>query len=172
VKEFDSGRLAPEDLRALAEFRYQIRRFLAFSEQAALRMGLEPQQHQLLLAVQGMPVGARARIAAVAERLQIRHHSAVELIARTESRGLVKRVPSESDRREVIVRLTPHGKRILDRLSLAHHDELQRTGPMLAKTLENLTSARSLRHARARTRPATARASAQGPDRTVGSVMR
>jgi len=89
----EESALTSADYRSLAEFRYQIRRFVAFSENAASDAGVEPQQHQLLLAVQGMPAGHKVRIGDLAEKLQIRHHSAVELVGRMESKGLVIRVP-------------------------------------------------------------------------------
>src|SRR5690242_18367654 len=99
--------LLPGDFRALAEFRYQIRKFLRFSEEAARSAGLEPQQHQLLLAVKGMPDGMRPRIGEIADRLQIQHHSTVELVDRLEKNGFVSRKRSDRDRREVLIALTP-----------------------------------------------------------------
>src|SRR5262245_38534659 len=77
-----------EEYRALAEFRYLVRRFLAFSEAAARAAGLRPQQHQLLLAVKGLPAGMKPTIRVLAERLQLRHHSTVELADRMEEQGL------------------------------------------------------------------------------------
>ena len=67
------------DYAALADFRYEVRRFLHFAEQAAQAAGIEPQQYQALLAIRGLPAWARATIGTMAERMQIRHHSAVEL---------------------------------------------------------------------------------------------
>jgi DNA-binding MarR family transcriptional regulator len=133
------GDLKLSDYQAIAEFRYQIRRFLRFSEEAAVQVGLEPQQHQALLAVQGMPLGGRARIADIAERLQIRHHSAVELVSRMVDKGLIQRVQGKSDRREVSVRLSPRGSRILQALTVSHRDELRRAAPVLVETLSKLT---------------------------------
>ena len=75
------------EYQALAEFRYELRRFLRFSEQAARAAGFEPRQHQLLLAIKGLPEGKQATISALAERLQIAHHSTVELIDRLVERG-------------------------------------------------------------------------------------
>ena len=85
--------LALSDYRALAELRYQIRLFLRFSEEAARKMSLEPQQHQLMLALKGLPAGIRPTIGTLAERLQIQHHSAVELVNRLSSGGMVRRKP-------------------------------------------------------------------------------
>src|SRR4029077_10939802 len=111
-------RLSHSDYCALATFRYELRRFLRFSEEAARAIGLEPRQHQLLLAVRGMPAGVAATVGALAERLQLRHHSAVELVDGGEARRLVRRPPYRADRRRVIVHLTPAGARLLRRLSL------------------------------------------------------
>src|SRR5438067_13119315 len=87
------------DYRALAEFRYQLRRFLRFSEQTTREMGLEPQQHQLLLALKGLPNGRNATVGDLAERLQLRHHSTVELIDRLAERSLIERTRDETDQR-------------------------------------------------------------------------
>jgi DNA-binding MarR family transcriptional regulator len=123
------------DYLALAEFRYHIRRFLNFSERAARAAGLEPQQHQALLAVKGIPEGRKATIGFVAERLQIRHHSAVELVNRLEKSGLLRRVRSRIDRREVQVVLTPRGEKVLQRLSAANQSELRTLAPVLLRAL-------------------------------------
>ncbi len=133
------GQTGAVDYRALAEFRYQIRRFLRFSEDAARAAGLEPQQHQLLLAVKGLPEGKEPTIGELADRLQIRHHSVVELIDRLESRGLVRRQRSSEDRRKVRVELTPEGERILESLTVEHRNELEAAGPALLRALEELT---------------------------------
>ena len=97
------------DYQALAELRYQVRRFLHFSEQAARNMGLEPQQHQLMLALKGLPSGARPRIGELAERLQLQHHSTVELVNRLVAGGYIRRAQGE-DRREVLLSLTAKGE--------------------------------------------------------------
>jgi DNA-binding MarR family transcriptional regulator len=127
--------LSPAEYRALAEFRYQIRRYLQFSAEAARQHDLEPQQHQLLLAIRGLPDEARPTIRELAERLQIQHHSAVELVNRLADHGAIRREHTGADRREVLLRLTPHGAALLRRLSLAHHIELEKTGPVLVKAL-------------------------------------
>jgi DNA-binding MarR family transcriptional regulator len=124
--------------RALAEFRYQIRRFLHFSEEQVRNLGLEPQQHQLLLTIKGLPAGTRATIGELAARLQLKHHSVGELVDRLEGRRYVVRSASQRDRRQVIVRLTPAGSNILRKLSLAHHEELEEAGPALAQALRSL----------------------------------
>jgi DNA-binding MarR family transcriptional regulator len=119
----------------LAQFRHHIREFLQFSEQAARSHGIEPQQHQLLLAIKGLPEHTRPTIRALAERLCLRHHSTVELINRSVESGAVVRRQCEEDRREVLVELTPHGEEILQQLSLLHWQELQTTGPALLEAL-------------------------------------
>jgi len=130
--------LSLEQYRALAELRYRIRRFLGFSEEQVRAAGMEPQQHQLLLAIKGLPDGAIATIGELAERLQLRHHSAVELVNRLEKLGYVARASGKQDRRQVIVHLTPSGANILRRLSLAHHQELEIAGPRLSKALRSV----------------------------------
>lgn len=124
--------------KAMAEFRYRIRRYLRFSEDAARKAGLEPQQHQLLLAVKGLPEGTKPTITALAERLQIQHHSTVELIDRLVDRGFLTRLRANDDRRQVFVKLTHSGEEILQKLSLYHLQELQSVGPTLVQVLESL----------------------------------
>ncbi len=127
--------LSLADFRALAEFRYQIRRFLHFSDRAARASGLEPRQHQLLLALTGLPEDRQPTIGHLAERLQIEHHSAVELLDRLERRALVRRVRNREDRRQVIVELTGRGEELLRRLSLSHRQQLRSAGPTLVRAL-------------------------------------
>ena|SRR5579875_2869582 len=123
---------------ALAEIRYQIRRFLHFSEQMANEAGIKPQQHQLLLMVKGMPPGKKATISEVAERLQIQHHSAVELVDRLVERGFVERRRDTQDQRCVIVCLTDQGEAMLQRLSMVVLAEMRQTGPALVQALSQL----------------------------------
>jgi len=132
--------LTQRDYESLAEFRHQIRRFLRFSERAARTAGLEPRQHQLLLALKGLPLNVRPKIAEVAERLQIQHHSAVELVNRLEIAGFVRRERGTEDRREVHLQLTPKGEKVLRDLSLHHRSELRSQGPALLDSLEQLVS--------------------------------
>src|SRR3989440_5582493 len=98
-----------QEYQALAEFRYQLRRFLRFSEQAAREVGLEPQQHQLLLTIKGLPADRTASVGELAERLQIQHHSTVELINRMVERGLLERNRDEHDQRRGVVRMNGDG---------------------------------------------------------------
>ena len=137
------GDLTIDRYRDLAEFRRQIRQFLHFSELTAKEHGIEAQQHQLLLAVHGLPDGTNPTIREIASRLFIQHHSAVELVDRLEVTGTVVRHPGSQDKREVWVRLTPAGRAILRRLALAHRTELERSGPELAQALNSV-----LRHSR------------------------
>lgn len=126
------------EYQALAEFRYQLRRFRRFSERAARAVGLEPQQHQLLLALKGLPEGRVATVGELAERLQIQHHSMVELINRMVDRNLLERSRGESDQRKVIINLTPYGNAVLRKLSLLHRTELLSSGPALVHVLHAL----------------------------------
>lgn len=126
------------DFKAMAELRYQIRRFLRFSEQAARQAGIEPQQHQLLLAVRGLPENLKPTIGVLAERMQLQHHSAVELIDRLVDRGFLCRLRATDDRRQVLVKLTHEGEQFLKTLSLHHLQELQTTGPRFVRILQEL----------------------------------
>ena len=130
--------LALADYESLAELRYQIRRFLHFSEQASRMAGLEPHQHQLMLALKGLPKTVRPRIGDVAERLQIRHHSAVELVNRLSAGGYVRRHRGGEDGREVLLSLTPKGEKVLRELSLHHRAELRLRGPALIAALRRV----------------------------------
>ncbi len=131
-------RVSAADYQALAEFRYQIRRFLNCAERAARGAGLEPQQYMVLLTVRGLPGGNAATIRALAERLQIRHHSAVELIDRLAYRGLVRRTRGTQDRRQVIIHLTRRGENLLGKLAADRLAELRDTGPELVRALHAL----------------------------------
>ena len=126
------------EYQALAEFRYQLRRFLHFSEQAARAAGLEPQQHQLILALKGLPEGRPATVGELAERLQIQHHSTVELVNRMVDRNLIERTRDERDQRKVLISLTSYGEEVLHKLSLLHRTELRSTGPALVRALVTL----------------------------------
>jgi DNA-binding MarR family transcriptional regulator len=131
-------KLTLSDYQALAEFRYQIRRFLHFSEQVVKRAGLERGQYQLMLAIKGMPADVRPRIRELANRMQIRHHSAVELVNRLEAGGYVVRSRADNDRREVLLALTPKGEKVLSELALHHQDELRSSGPELVTALRRV----------------------------------
>ena len=125
-------------LRTLAEFRFELRRFLHFSECAAEEAGLHPQQHQLLLQVAGAPEGAVVTIAYAAERLGLKHNSAVELVDRSEHEGLLTRTVDAGDKRRAILRVTRKGKHILGKLAGDHARELNELAPRLALALEHI----------------------------------
>lgn len=122
-------------LRVLAEFRYVLRRFLVFSEEAAAEVGLRAQQYQLLLQVCGVPDGEAATVAFVAERLGVKHHSAVELSKRCEEAGLIARGRDARDARRVVLRATAKGERVLERLAAAHARELHLLAPEMIAAL-------------------------------------
>ena len=130
------------DYRALADFRYQIRRFLHFSEQAAREEDLEPQQHQMMLAIRGLEKDGGPTVGGLAAYMLIRHHSAVGLIDRLERRGLVVRNRSLGDRRQAVVRLTPEGTATLERLAEGHRAELANLAPHLVSALEKALAKR------------------------------
>jgi DNA-binding MarR family transcriptional regulator len=121
--------------RSLSDFRYEIRRFLSFSERAARAAGLEAQQHQALLAIAGLPPHRVATVGVLSERLQIQHHSAVELLNRLERKRLIRRARAEADRRAVVVRLTARGEKLLHDVTLPHLEELQTAGRKLLQAL-------------------------------------
>lgn len=125
-------------LKTLADFRYELRRFLHFSENAAVEAGLHPRQHQLLLQVAGADESAEITIAYAAERLGIKHNSAVELVDRSEREGLLTRTADPRDGRRAILRVTRKGKQILGCLSGEHAEELNEMAPRLAHALENI----------------------------------
>jgi len=130
-------KLADADYRRLAEFRYLLRHFLIFSEDAAEEAGLTAQQHQALLAIKGFGNDRPMTTGDLAERLGIRHHSAVGLIDRLLSKSLVKRKTGAEDRRQVLLMLTPKAEAILAGLSAAHRDELHRLAPLLQTLLKH-----------------------------------
>ena len=126
------------EYETLASFRYALRQFLRFSENLVARVGLTPQQHQALLAVRGFPGREQMTISELSERLQIKHNSAVGLVDRLVSRGLMVRRPASDDRRQVYVALTLRGSRVLERLTAMHREELQRVGPGISLLLRRL----------------------------------
>ena len=132
--------LSKEEFEALAQFRFGIRNYLRFSEEAVRSHGVQPQQYQLMLALKGFPGRETARIRDLADALQLRHHSVVGLIDRAQERGLVHRTSDPLDERVVQVSLTARGQRLLERLSALHHDELKRIGAALAPPVGNQTA--------------------------------
>jgi len=133
-------KLSVSDYQALGEFRFQIRKFLHFSDLAIAAAGLERAQYQLMLTIKGLPSDLRPRIRDVANRMLVQHHSAVELVNRLEAAGYVRRERAEDDRREVLLALTPKGEKVLAELALHHHEELQDAAPALVSALRRVTT--------------------------------
>lgn len=127
------------DYEALSQFRYLIRRFLEFSQDAAKAEGLTPRQHQALLAIRGYPGGGPVAIGDLAERLRLRHHTTVELVDRLSEAGLVERVLDPADQRRALLRLTGLAADHLAELSAVHLDELSRIEPLLKQVLSRRT---------------------------------
>lgn len=136
-------RLSKPQYEALAAFRFALRRFLRFSEDAATAAGITPQQHQALLAIKGFPGRDHVTVGELAERLQIRHHSAVGLIDRLVAEKYVARDPSDDDRRHVHIRLSARGEGILEKLSASHSEQLRHIAPGLNSLLQRLGDADS-----------------------------
>jgi len=124
--------------QAMAELRYQIRRFMRFSENAAQQAGLEPQQYQLLLAVKGLPEGMKPTINALSRRMQLQHHSTVGLVDRLVEHGFLVRFRATDDRRNVLVKVTREGEEYLRRLASFHLQELHSVGPEFVALLQRL----------------------------------
>ena len=141
--------ISDTEYRALAELRYRIRHFIQEGDAAAQRSNLEPQQYLMLLAIRGLPQGAVATIRTLAERMALKHHSAVELIDRLESHGLVRRSRSEGDKREVRVSLLPQGSKLLDRVARERLSELKASGAALADAITALVERKHLHKNRA-----------------------
>jgi DNA-binding MarR family transcriptional regulator len=120
--------LNKEIYEQLADFRYQLRKFMKFSEKAAKKVGITPNQHQLLLAVKGFPGRDYVTTSELAERLQITHHACVGLIDRCEQVGLVSRRQNPEDGRSVLIEVTSKGIEILENLSEIHLEEIRRIG--------------------------------------------
>ena len=122
--DLSSKPMTKRQYRALADFRYELRRFLRYSEDLTRRHGVTPLQYQLLLQVKGYPDREHATVGELAERLQAKHHGAVALVSRCEDAALVTRRVSDQDRRAVVVKLTQKGERLLERLARLHRNEL------------------------------------------------
>ncbi len=131
-------RLNADKLEAMAEFRYALRRFLHFSETSAEEQGISAQQYQLLQVVQAMSAERPVSISIIAERMVLRHNSAVELVDRAERLRLVERLADKEDLRRSIVVLTEHGRKVLTRVAAAHLAELETAGPVMVQALERL----------------------------------
>jgi len=130
-------------LRRLAEFRYQLRRFLHISQIAIEEAGLRPQQYLMLQCVATVSPGAEPTIANVAERMFLKHNSTVELVDRTIEQGLLRRTQDEADHRRILLRITPQGKQVLASLGEFHTRQLEQAGPELVRALARVLKKRS-----------------------------
>jgi DNA-binding MarR family transcriptional regulator len=139
MKKRGAGVKLPAQLGELAEFRYRLRRFLGFSEMAAEAVGISAQQYQLLQVIASAPEGRPASISYVAERMVVRHNSAVELVDRAERSGLVRRIADESDHRRSLVEITGRGAELLALLVAQHLEEIEAEGPEMLRALRALT---------------------------------
>jgi len=135
--------LPKADYETLAEFRYLLRQFGAFSEDAARQAELTVQQHQALLAIKGFPGREELTVGELAERLNLKHHSVVGLVDRLMRGDLIQRRHDEMDRRRVLIALTSKAETLLLGLTLAHRDELRRLAPLLRALLQRVEAAGS-----------------------------
>jgi len=133
-----TNEITTAEYQALAELRYRIRKFVGEGDAVARAAGLEPQQYLLLLALRGLPAGAEATISMLADRLALKHHSAVELIDRLESHGYVRRNRSRDDRRRVLVDLLPRGEKLLEQVARDRIGELRASGAALVNAISAL----------------------------------
>lgn len=131
--------LTAEEYQAIAAFRRELRRFLAFSEAAAAAAGLPPQQHQALLAIAGFPGPGAPAVGDLAEQLMIAPHTAAELASRMAEAGLITKTPAVHDRRRQELALAPKAEAVLERLTAAHLEELRTLEPALARALGRLS---------------------------------
>ena len=130
--------LTRAQMRRLAEFRFQLRKFLHFSSLAAEAAGVRAQQYQLLQCVWGMPEELDPTIANVAARMLLKHNSAVELVDRTIEQGLLRRCPDPTDHRRILLRMSPLGEKLLGSLAAWHVRELEEAGPELIRALRRV----------------------------------
>jgi DNA-binding MarR family transcriptional regulator len=158
------GEITTAEYRALAELRYRIRKFVGEGDAVARSAGLEPQQYLFLLAIRGLPDNVEATIRTLADRLALKHHSAVELIDRLESHGYVRRSRSRDDRRRVLVALLPRGEKLLEQVAQDRIDELRASGAALVAAISALLENRG--SARQEKRPA--KKSKRGSGKKVG----
>lgn len=144
-KEKNSRPLQETEYVALAEFRYQLRRFLRHMEEEVRQLGVNPQQYQLVLAIKGLPKMQVPTISCLAERMQLNHNSMVELVDRCEERRMIRRQRSSTDRRQVTLAITAEGETLLRSLGSAARQELRSIGPMLVESVLRLTNGKGLR---------------------------
>jgi DNA-binding MarR family transcriptional regulator len=135
---FVAKEITTAEYQALAELRYRLRKFVGEGDAVARTAGLEPQQYLLLLAIRGLPEGEAATIRTLADRLALKHHSAVELIDRLEAHGYVRRNRSRDDRRRVLVALLPRGEKLLEQVARDRIGELRASGAALVNAISAL----------------------------------
>lgn len=135
----DSRPLQDADYIALAEFRYQLRKFVRNMEEEVRKLGVNPQQYQLVLAVKGLPRDQAPTIGNLAERMQLNHNTMVELVDRSEQSGLLRRERSGPDRRRVTLSITAEGEALLRKLGSAAREELRVSGPLLVRAVLRLS---------------------------------
>lgn len=145
AKKHKIGWIAPERLGELAEFRYRLREFLSFSEAASEAVGISAQQYQLLQVIAAVPEEQERSISHVAERMLLRHNSAVELVDRAQRSGLVRRVADESDHRRSLLEMTERGEQLLSLLVAEHLTEIERKGPEMGRALQRLLRPRAVK---------------------------
>jgi DNA-binding MarR family transcriptional regulator len=136
-------KITATEFRALAELRYRIRLFLKEGDATAREAGLEPQQYLMLLAIRGLPPDVPGKIRTLADRLALKHHSAVELVDRLEQHGYVKRTRSREDKRQVLVSLLPKGQKLLERVVQQRISELRANGRELVRAIDALLDDKS-----------------------------
>jgi DNA-binding MarR family transcriptional regulator len=141
-----SAEITTQEYQALAELRYRIRQFLHEGDAVAHAAGLEPQQYLLLLSIRGLPQGEEATIRTLADRLALKHHSAVELIDRLEMNGYVRRSRGRDDRRRVLVSLLPRGERLLQEVARHRITELRANGHALVRAIAQLLEKPAANH--------------------------
>ncbi len=137
-----AGALSQAEYERLAEFRYQLARFLRRRKDAARAEGLQPQQYELLLAVYGLSKRKQPTIKEVAAQLCLEHHTVVELADRLEQRKLLVRRPSHSDKRVVLLELTSSGRASLGRIVHFSFSQLHEEGPALIQSLRRILEKR------------------------------
>jgi DNA-binding MarR family transcriptional regulator len=139
AKAKSSRPLTEAEYMALAEFRFQLRRFVRRMEEEVRHFQVNPQQYQLVLAIKGLPKNEIPSISCLAERMQLNHNSMVELVDRCEERGLVRRVRSGTDRRQVTLSITSDGESLLKKLGSAARNELRSIGQQLVDSMLKVT---------------------------------
>jgi DNA-binding MarR family transcriptional regulator len=131
--------LSHDQYAAIAGFRFQLRRFLAFSEAAAAKEGLPPQQHQALLAIAGNMAAEPPSVGLLADQLLVAPHTAAELVTRMVEAGLLVKRPCDRDRRRMELSPTPKAEALLRRLTAAHLEELKTLEPALVRALGRIS---------------------------------